>query len=118
VDPLKAEKEVLEQVQDHEKRIVILENNQHEMKSKMDELSREVKEGNMKSEKDNQFIREQNQLLLTNVIGVQNKIDERKHESHMLDKRNMWRLVFLFFGAGGVGSVIAQYVFQLIIKNP
>jgi len=97
-------------LQDHEKRISKLEQGQAEIKQQMTNLSEQVATGNTKIEQDNKFLREQNQNMIEKLIGINNKMQDRKHELKLLDKQNFWKLVLTIGGSVGLIQALIEYL--------
>jgi hypothetical protein len=100
------EEEVM--LNDHERRIVSLEQGQKEIKEQMGNLSRQVSAGNTKAEKDNTYLREQNDKMFRTIIEINTRTQDRKHELKLLDKENWWKLILGIGGSLGVVYSILQ----------
>jgi hypothetical protein len=90
------EEEVM--LNDHERRIVSLEQGQKEIKEQVGNLSKQVSAGNIKAEKDNTYLRDQNDKMFKTLIEINTRSQDRKHELKLLDKQNFWKLTL---GIGG-----------------
>ncbi len=96
---------------DHERRIVSLEQGQAEIKQQMTDLSQQVSDGNTKAEKDNSYLREQNDKMFRTLIEINTRSQDRKHELKLLDKQNFWKLAI---GIGGSAGALVTLVQALI----
>ncbi len=96
---------------DHERRIASLEQGQAEIKDQMDKLSDQVTAGNTKAEKDNTYLREQNDKMFKTLIEINTRSQDRKHELKLLDKQNFWKLAI---GIGGSAGALITLIQALI----
>jgi hypothetical protein len=101
------EEEVM--LNDHERRIVSLEQGQKEIKEQMGNLSRQVSAGNTKAEKDNTYLREQNDKMFKELIEINTRSRDQKHELKLLDKQNLWKLVITIGGSVSIIQLIVDY---------
>ncbi|MFS0560149.1 hypothetical protein AB1K91_05370 [Terribacillus sp. 179-K 1B1 HS] len=101
---------------DHEERISKLEQGQEAIKQQMNDLSRQVADGNTKIEQDNKFLREQNQNMIEKLVGINNKMHERKHELRLIDKQNFWKLTLAIGGSAGALYSVIQALLQYLAK--
>jgi hypothetical protein len=101
------EEEVM--LNDHERRIVNLEQGQEEIKEQMGNLSRQVSAGNTKAEKDNTYLREQNDKMFEKIIELNTRSRDQKHELKLLDKQNLWKLVITIGGSVSIIQLIVDY---------
>jgi hypothetical protein len=108
------EEEVM--LNDHERRIVNLEQGQKEIKEQMGNLSRQVSAGNTKAEKDNTYLREQNDKMFRTIIEINTRTQDRKHELKLLDKENWWKLILGIGGSLGVVYSILQALLDQFAK--
>ncbi|SNZ14543.1 hypothetical protein SAMN05421503_2465 [Terribacillus aidingensis] len=101
---------------DHERRIVSLEEGQAEIKGQMNTLSEQVTAGNTKAEKDNTYLREQNDKMFRTLIEINTRSQDRKHELKLLDKQNFWKLTLGIGGSAGVLYTIAQALIEYLSR--
>jgi chromosome segregation ATPase len=89
-----------EQLQDHEQRIQRLEDGQDDIRHRMDNLSEEVKRGNISNDKANEFLMKQN-MHITDLLGG---IQQKKQEVH----KWTWKAIFqLAVTAGSIATIIS-----------
>jgi peptidoglycan hydrolase CwlO-like protein len=102
--------------QDHEERISKLEQNQEAIMTKVDDLSSTVEKGNTKTEKDNLYLREQNNEMIKTLVEINTRSQDRKHELKLLDKQNFWKLTLGIGGSAGVLYTIAQAIIEYLSR--
>lgn len=101
-----------EMLHDHEIRLTDVEKNQSKFNDELVQLGREIREGNIRTEENNKYLREQNVKILDEVLKRNDMSEQRKHEITMLDKNNWWKLVLMIFGSAGTIVVILELVFK------
>lgn len=88
------------QLKDHEIRITKLEDGQDDIRQRMDNLSDEVKRGNISNDESNKFLREQNNRML----GMLGGIEQKKQEVH----KWTWKAISqLAIAAGSIATIIS-----------
>jgi hypothetical protein len=115
------EEEVM--LNDHERRIVNLEHGQEAIQKQQEitqqqiiDLSNEVSAGNTKAEKDNTYLREQNDKMFQTIIEINTRTQDRKHELKLIDKQNWWKLILGIGGSLGVVYSILQALLDQFAK--
>jgi uncharacterized coiled-coil protein SlyX len=110
------EMEEEELLNDHERRIVSLEQGQAEIKDQMNKLSEQVSAGNTKAEKDNSYLREQNDKMFKTLIEINTRSQDRKHELKLLDKQNFWKLTLAIGGSAGALYTLIQVLIEYLSR--
>lgn len=101
---------------DHEERISKLEQGQMEIIRQVTDLSSTVTAGNTKAEKDNSYLREQNDKMFRTIIEINTRTQDRKHELKLLDKQNWWKLILGIGGTVGASYSIIQAIIEQLAK--
>jgi len=99
-------------IKQHDKEIARLSNNLVEMQKDLNNGLARVDESNRFLREQNTRQSEQNSEILQAVLNRNDKFEARKHELKMLNWSNVWKIVSISAGAGGVISAIVQLLFN------
>ena len=75
------------------------------------EMQKTINDGLTRVDESNRFLREQNTSILGAVLNRNEKSDDRNYEMKMLDKNNMWKMIF---GIGASAGAVFAVVFEII----
>lgn len=99
-------------IKQHDKEIARLSNN-------LVEMQKDLNNGLARVDESNRFLREQNARqseknneILQEILNRNDKSEKRSHELKMLNWSNVWKIVSISAGAGGVISAIVQLLFN------
>lgn len=109
-----------EKVDNHEVRITQLEKDTSEFRLKINEQLGQVKEqvltGMIRSSDENKQLREDNRQMMEKLVGINDKVQDRKHELKVLDKQNFWKLVIAIVGSSTALITIIQMIISHFAK--
>lgn len=95
-------------IKQHDKEIARLSNNLVEMQKDLNNGLSRVDESNRFLREQNTRQSEQNNEILQAILNRNDQSEKRKHELKMLNWSNLWKIVSISAGAGGVISAIVQ----------
>lgn len=75
------------------------------------EMQKTINDGLTRVDESNRFLREQNTSILGAVLNRNEKSDDRNYEMKMLDKNNMWKMIF---GIGASAGAVFAIVLEII----
>ncbi|GKU82577.1 hypothetical protein [Niallia sp. NCCP-28] len=117
----KEEMTVEAKLENHEERITQLENDTRALREKTNEQLNDVKEkvltGMIRSSDENKQLREDNREMMAKLIGINDKVQERKHELKVLNKQNFWKLAFAIGGSSSAIFAIIQMLVNYFTKQ-
>ena len=100
-----------EQLKRHDKEIGRINDNLHEMQRGLNESLARVDESNKFLREQNMRQAEQNTDILNAVLRRNEQSDERDYQLKMIDKTNLWKMIF---GIGGSAGVVFAFVMEVI----
>lgn len=99
-------------IKQHDKEIARLSNN-------LVEMQKDLNNGLSRVDESNRFLREQNTRqseqsneILQAILNRNDNSEKRSHELKMLNWSNVWKIVSISAGAGGVISAVVQLLFN------
>ena len=99
-------------IKQHDKEIARLSNN-------LVEMQKDLNNGLSRVDESNRFLREQNTRqseqsneILQAILNRNDNSEKRSHELKMLNWSNVWKIVSISAGAGGVISAVVQMLFH------
>lgn len=95
-------------IKQHDKEIARLSNNLVEMQKDLNNGLSRVDESNRFLREQNTRQSEQNNEILQAILNRNDNSEKRSHELKMLNWSNLWKIVSVSAGAGGVISAIVQ----------
>ncbi|AYW50784.1 hypothetical protein C7H83_10050 [Tetragenococcus halophilus] len=99
-------------IKQHDKEIARLSNNLVEMQKDLNNGLARVDESNRFLREQNTRQSEQNNEILQAILNRNDNSEKRSHELKMLNWSNVWKIVSVSAGAGGVISAIVQVLFN------
>ncbi|MCO8290542.1 hypothetical protein [Tetragenococcus halophilus] len=99
-------------IKQHDKEIARLSNNLVEMQKDLNNGLARVDESNRFLREQNTRQSEQNNEILQAILNRNDNSEKRSHELKMLNWSNVWKIVSISAGAGGVISAIVQVLFN------
>ncbi|MCO8294916.1 hypothetical protein [Tetragenococcus halophilus] len=99
-------------IKQHDKEIARLSNNLVEMQKDLNNGLSRVDESNRFLREQNTRQSEQNNEILQAILNRNDNSEKRSHELKMLNWSNVWKIVSISAGAGGVISAIVQVLFN------
>ncbi|AYW50190.1 hypothetical protein C7H83_06815 [Tetragenococcus halophilus] len=99
-------------IKQHDKEIARLSNNLVEMQKDLNNGLSRVDESNRFLREQNTRQSEQNNEILQAILNRNDNSEKRSHELKMLNWSNLWKIVSVSAGAGGVISAIVQVLFN------
>ncbi|MDN6423947.1 MAG: hypothetical protein L0K24_12745 [Tetragenococcus koreensis] len=99
-------------IKQHDKEIARLSNNLVEMQKDLNNGLARVDESNRFLREQNTRQSEQNNEILQAILNRNDNSEKRSHELKMLNWSNVWKIVSISAGAGGVISAIVQMLFN------
>lgn len=99
-------------IKQHDKEIARLSNNLVEMQKDLNNGLSRVDESNRFLREQNTRQSEQNNEILQAILNRNDNSEKRSHELKMLNWSNLWKIVSVSAGAGGVISAIVQMLFN------
>ncbi|MCO8294517.1 hypothetical protein [Tetragenococcus halophilus] len=99
-------------IKQHDKEIARLSNNLVEMQKDLNNGLARVDESNRFLREQNTRQSEQNNEILQAILNRNDNSEKRSHELKMLNWSNVWKIVSISAGAGGVISAIVQLLFN------
>ncbi|MDN6257362.1 MAG: hypothetical protein L0J33_05825 [Tetragenococcus halophilus] len=99
-------------IKQHDKEIARLSNNLVEMQKDLNNGLARVDESNRFLREQNTRQSEQNNEILQAILNRNDNSEKRSHELKMLNWSNLWKIVSVSAGAGGVISAIVQMLFN------
>lgn len=106
------------QVQEHEERLKQHDKEIGRLNDGMLAMQKAMNEGLARVDESNRFLREQNtrqseqnQEILSAVLNRNDDSDKRQHELKMLNRSNLWKMIF---GIGGSAGVAFAFVLELL----
>ena len=75
------------------------------------EMQKTINDGLTRVDESNRFLRKQNTSILGAVLNRNEKSDDRNYEMKMLDKNNMWKMIF---GIGASAGAVFAIVLEII----
>lgn len=99
-------------IKQHDKEIARLSNNLVEMQKDLNNGLSRVDESNRFLREQNTRQSEQNNEILQAILNRNDNSEKRNHELKMLNWSNVWKIVSISAGAGGVISAIVQLLFN------
>lgn len=100
----------------HDKEIARLNDSFVEMQKQMNDGLTRVDESNRFLREQNTRQSEQNAQILQAVIKGNESSDERQFQLKMLDKSNIWKLIFGIGGSSAIIFALVKEVIELIFK--
>lgn len=97
-----------EQLQDHEQRIQRLEDGQHQLNDKIDGLTEQIKDGNIRNEENNKYLREQN----VHVIDMLGGIQQKKQEAHIATWQSAGKIAVTVGAVVSLVTVVVNILFK------
>ena len=99
-------------IKQHDKEIARLSNNLVEMQKDLNNGLSRVDESNRFLREQNTRQSEQNNEILQAILNRNDNSEKRSHELKMLNWSNLWKIVSVSAGAGGVISAVVQMLFN------
>ncbi|KFN93668.1 hypothetical protein TMUPMC115_0266 [Tetragenococcus muriaticus PMC-11-5] len=99
-------------IKQHDKEIARLSNNLVEMQKDLNNGLSRVDESNRFLREQNTRQSEQNNEILQAILNRNDNSEKRSHELKMLNWSNVWKIVSISAGAGGVISAVVQMLFN------
>ncbi|MGX2946086.1 hypothetical protein [Enterococcus alishanensis] len=106
------------QVKQHEEKLRQHDKELNRLNDVTLEMQRSMNEGLARVDESNKFLRqqnirqsEQNQEILSAVLERNKRSEELAHETEMLDKTNLWKMIF---GIGGSAGVVFAFIMEIL----
>lgn len=100
--------ELEERIEDHEERIHRLEDGQNDIRERITDLSDQVKEGNVRTDENNKYLRSQN----TEVIRMLGGIQQKKQEKHIVSWQSTGKIAMAVSAVVGLITVVINLIFH------
>lgn len=111
--------ELEDRVNEHDKKIKQHDKEIQRINDNLVEMQKDLNNGLSRVDESNKFLREQNTRqseqsneILQAILNRNDQSEKRKHELKMLNWSNLWKIVGISAGAGGVISAIVQMLFN------
>lgn len=115
--------ELEQQIQQHEDRLKQHDKELARLNDSFVEMQKQMNDGLTRVDESNRFLREQNTRqteqiaqILQAVIKGNESYDERQFQLKMLDKSNIWKLIFGIGGSSAIIFALVKEVIKLIFK--
>ncbi|KFN90713.1 hypothetical protein TMUPMC115_1787 [Tetragenococcus muriaticus PMC-11-5] len=111
--------ELKERVDEHDKKIKQHDSEIKRLSDNITDLRKDMNDSLNRVDESNRFLREQNTKqsdqnneILQAILNRNDNSEKRSHELKMLNWSNLWKIVSVSAGAGGVISAIVQMLFN------
>ncbi|WP_300562776.1 hypothetical protein [Companilactobacillus sp.] len=78
------------------------------------ELKKDLSEGLARVDQSNQYLREQNNNILTEIIRRNSTADQRDFEIKKMSKNNQFKMFGMIFGASGLAFGLIELLLKIV----